>query len=161
LKPRFFVNDIGGLVEVSARTSLGIGAGLLAVASFFALLGVITGFSREISFYEALHTEVFGGLILTFAQIAFIPNIIVWLISWIAGSGFSLGVDSSITLTHQTIGAIPVIPIFGALPESMAFGWWVMLIPVAIAATVGGKLYADFTLFNAGRIGRLSHWREL
>jgi hypothetical protein len=156
LKPRFFVNDIGGLVEVSARTSLGIGAGLLAVASFFALLGVITGFSREISFYEALHTEVFGGLILTFAQIAFIPNIIVWLISWIAGSGFSLGVDSSITLTHQTIGAIPVIPIFGALPESMAFGWWVMLIPVAIAATVGGKLYADFTLFNAGRIGRLS-----
>lgn len=156
LIPRVFASDLGGLIVVSARTALGIGMGLLTVASFFALLGIITGFSREISFYEALHTEIFGGLILTFAQLAFMPNIIVWLASWIAGSGFSLGVDSTITLTNQTIGAIPVIPVFGALPESMAFGWWMILIPVIIAAAVGGKLYSDFVLFNAGRVGVLS-----
>ena len=61
------------------------------------------------------------------------------MMSWIVGPGFSLGVGSSITASSHAVGAIPALPIFGALPPSLGVGWWIHGIPVVIAAVVAGR----------------------
>lgn len=113
-------------------------AGVIGAAAVVLALTMIVSFSRIIALYQSLHTEVLGGISLTLAQLAFLPNAVIYTMSWLVGPGFALGTGSSVSPIGTQLGPIPAIPILGALPESTsAFGYIGLLVPVVIAFLTG------------------------
>ena len=131
-------------------------AGLVVIASFALLALLFLGFSTEISLYESLHTGILGGLVITVAQLALIPVALAWTISWIAGPGFILGTGAIVSPFVSTVGALPAIPLLGAIPESHTMGEWVTALPAICAFIAGIRFAADLRsrghIFNPGDI---------
>jgi hypothetical protein len=134
-------------------------AGLVVIASFALLALLFLGFSTEISLYESLHTGILGGLVITVAQLALIPVALAWTISWIAGPGFILGTGAIVSPFVSTVGALPAIPLLGAIPESHTMGEWVTALPAICAFIAGIRFAADLGsrrhAVNPGKLAEL------
>ena len=125
-------------VGVAIRVGLGGAAAVLAAASVLTALALAVGYAALISLYEALQTGVLGGAVLTVAQLAMLPVLVVWAASWIVGPGFAVGAGSSVSPFTTVIGPIPPIPMLGALPTSTPpAAFLVLLIPVVAGFAVG------------------------
>jgi hypothetical protein len=136
------------MVATSLRGGALAAAGLLTLASIVTVLAIVTSYAEIISLYEALHTEVLGGVAVTLGQIALLPNIIVWAASWLIGPGFAIGAGSTVSPLATSLGPIPAIPVFGALPTGdFAFGFAGILAPVIvgflIAAVLGPRISGE------------------
>ncbi|MCU1419112.1 MAG: hypothetical protein JWR57_281 [Mycetocola sp.] len=147
----------GGLAAATAI--LGLSAVLLAVL-------VMVNFGLITSLYQGAQLGVAGGAATTLAQIAFVPNLVVWVASWLIGPGFAIGAGSAISPVSTVVGPIPGLPILGALPSgSLAFGFLGLLIPVLIGylaatlvrprlvAALGGRSLVRRLLVTAAGIG--------
>ncbi|MCS0498730.1 cell division protein PerM [Protaetiibacter mangrovi] len=107
---------------------------VLAASAVAATVVLVLGYAQVIRMYETLHTEVLGGVVLTAAQFAFVPNIVVWVASWFAGPGFALGVGSQVSPLGTSVGPLPTIPVLGALPAGeLTFGFVGLAVPVVAA----------------------------
>ncbi|MFJ3378968.1 DUF6350 family protein [Curtobacterium sp. NPDC090217] len=142
---------IGQLDRVPAvwRSVAGFGlrAGTAASAMVVAAAAVVVGFllfgsfAEVITLYERSHAGVVGGISLTIGQLAFLPDFVGWATSWLVGPGFAIGTGSSVSPIGTTLGPIPSIPVFGALPSSgHTFGLLWVLVPVLAGFAVGGLL---------------------
>ncbi|MEN0104155.1 MAG: DUF6350 family protein [Curtobacterium sp.] len=126
---------------------LGLRAGTAASAMVVAAAAVVVGFllfgsfAEVITLYERSHAGVVGGISLTIGQLAFLPDFVGWATSWLVGPGFAIGTGSSVSPIGTTLGPIPSIPVFGALPSSgHTFGLLWVLVPVLAGFAVGGLL---------------------
>ncbi len=109
-----------------AATALTLGAAGILLA-----LTLVVHFSSVVGIYERLQTGALGGAALTLAQLAFLPNLVIWTASWLIGPGFALGTGSGVSPIGTQLGPIPSVPVFGALPQgSPAFGFLGILVPV-------------------------------
>lgn len=119
----------------AAAVAVVLGVGALAVAGLIA-----ANYATIVSLYEGLHTEILGGIAVTGAQLAVLPNLVIWAASWLIGPGFAIGVGSAVSPLGTTLGPVPAIPVFGALPTGdLAFGFIGVLVPV-IAGFLAGAL---------------------
>ena len=137
----------GGLASASAITA--VAAVLLAVL-------VAVNYAEIVGLYEGLHTEILGGAALTLAQLAFIPTFVIWAASWLVGPGFAIGVGSSVSPLGTSLGPIPAIPVFGALPNGeLSFGFVGLLVPVVAGFLPAALLRARFSdaIGSHSRIG--------
>jgi hypothetical protein len=85
---------------------------------------------------------VVGGLVLVVAQLLFAPNLALWAVSFMAGTGFSAVAGASATWTGSRTSLLPLVPVYGAMPEPGAFPGWVplvVLVPVATGVLVGRR----------------------
>jgi hypothetical protein len=120
------------IVAVSVRGGVSVAAVITAVAAVVLATMLAINFATVVSLYEGLHTEVLGGVTLTVAQIAVLPNLVIWSASWLVGPGFSIGAGSTVSPLATQLGPIPALPIFGALPTGeLSFGFVALVIPVA------------------------------
>ncbi|WP_144760393.1 DUF6350 family protein [Curtobacterium sp. 9128] len=149
------------------RAVIGFGfrAGTAASAMVVAVAAVVVGFvllgsfAEVITLYERSHAGVVGGISLTIGQLAFLPDFIGWATAWLVGPGFSIGTGSSVSPIGTTLGPIPALPVFGALPAAgHTFGLLWVLVPVLAGFAAGGLLRprlvralgtADSALFRA------------
>lgn len=131
------------------RVAIGFGlrAGTAASAIVVAVAGIVVGFlvlgsfAEVITLYERSHAGVVGGLAITVGQLAFLPDFVGWAVSWIIGPGFALGTGSNVSPIATTLGPIPGLPVFGALPASgHVFGLVWVLVPVIAGFAAGGVL---------------------
>lgn len=112
----------GGALATAAV--VGIAAVLLAVL-------LVVDYATAISMYEGLDGEVMGGVTLTIAQLAFIPNLVIWAASWLVGPGFAIGTGSSVGPAGSLLGPVPSLPVFAALPQGeLAFGFVGLIVPL-------------------------------
>ena len=130
-----------------AIAAFGLRAGTAATAAVVAVAGVVVAFllfasfAEVISLYERSHAGVVGGIALTVGQLAFLPDFVGWATSWLVGPGFAIGTGSSVSPIGTTLGPIPGLPVFGALPASgHAFGLVWVLVPVVAGFAAGGLL---------------------
>jgi hypothetical protein len=125
-----------------------IAGALRAGAASAALVVLVSGvavslllavnYAQIIRLYEALHTEVVGGLALTAGELAFLPNLVVWAASWFVGPGFAIGAGSHVSPLGTALGPVPTIPLLGALPTGeLAFGFAGLLVPVVAGFLAG------------------------
>ena len=142
---RDWINDWPAPVRDVVTTALRGGAA--AAATVFTLAAVLTAaailvsYARIITLYESLHTEVLGGVTITLAQLALLPNLIIYTASWLVGPGFALGTGSAVSPLDTQLGPIPAIPVLGALPPgALAFGFVGLLVPVVTGFLVGAIL---------------------
>ncbi|MFE7508686.1 DUF6350 family protein [Promicromonospora sp. NPDC057488] len=121
----------GGAVVVALLTG---GAALLVVA--WALAGRAT--SSDI--VTALEPGWTGGIVFAVAQLALLPNLLLWALTWIAGPGFAVGEGTSFTPFGTVSGPLPAVPLLGALPgEDWAnpVSAWAPLLVIACGVAAG------------------------
>lgn len=121
----------GGAVVVALLTG---GAALLVAA--WALAGRAT--SSDI--VTALEPGWTGGIVFAVAQLALLPNLLLWALAWIAGPGFAVGEGTSFTPFGTVSGPLPAVPLLGALPgEDWAnpVSAWVPLLVIACGVAAG------------------------
>ena len=110
---------------------------LAAYGGLFLLLSVIVSWSQIRGIHELLlPTSMVDSTMIVLAQLLFIPNAIVWALSWLSGPGFYLGSDALHSPTSAPVGPIPAIPLFGATPAS-APGNWVVLALIVFGVALG------------------------
>ena len=110
---------------------------LAAYGGLFLLISVIVSWSRIRGIHELLlPTSTVDSIMIVLAQLLFIPNAIVWALSWLSGPGFYLGSDALHSPTSAPVGPIPAIPLFGATPAS-APGNWVILALILFGVALG------------------------
>lgn len=126
-------------------------AALLALSSAAIALLVAFNWIGVVTFYESVHASFLGGFAITTAQIALLPNFVVYGASWITGVGFSIGAGSLISPLGSAAGPLPVIPIFAILPQgTLSFGMIAVVVPLVLAflATLAIKKHADDVRFE-------------
>ena len=116
---------------VAAVAFAGLGALLLA-------LGILGGWSQVVATYQELHAGPVGDTAVTLLQLGFLPNLVIYAMAWSTGAGFAFGAGTSIGLTSSNAGSLPMLPILGAVPESLgSAGLLGLLVPVAAGAIAG------------------------
>lgn len=84
---------------------------------------VIGGASRVLQLHDALTG---GAVVATLGviglELAWAPTALVWAMSWLVGSGFSVGQGTSIAPDHVVSGGVPVLPALGLLPSTPVGG---------------------------------------
>lgn len=109
------------------------GASALAVAVTTVLRG-----GEVVALFEAARVDVLGAVVITLGHLAFLPTLVVWAASWLAGPGFAVGAGTAVSPAGTQLGVVPGIPVFGLLPENGSI-WMliVVLVPVAAGALAG------------------------
>ena len=116
---------------VAAVAFVGLGALLLA-------LGILGGWSQVVATYQELHAGAVGDAAVTLLQLGFLPNLVIYAMAWSTGAGFAFGAGTSIGLTSNTVGSLPMLPLLGAVPNSLGgVGLLGLLVPVVAGAVAG------------------------
>ena len=113
------------------------GALVLLIAAF------VAGWQQVLLLHNALAPGAAGGVVLTLGQLALVPNLLIWSAAWTAGPGFAVGTGTSVMPGHTELGALPAIPVLGALPTPGAgpgWAWAVLALPVLAGAVAGWYL---------------------
>jgi len=121
------------VISGALRGGAAAGAGIIAVAAltFFVLL--VMNYATIVGLYEAIQAGIVGGTTITLAQLAFIPNFVIWTMAWLVGPGIAVGVGSTVSPAGTLIGPVPGLPILGVLPQgTLAWGFLGLLVPVLI-----------------------------
>lgn len=105
----------------------------VAVAVMAALRG-----GEVVALFEAARIDVLGGIMLTLGHLAYLPTLIVWAASWLAGPGFAIGSGTAVSPAGTQLGVVPGIPVLGLLPENTSM-WMliVVLLPIGAGAFAG------------------------
>lgn len=120
---------LGGAASVAA---------IMVAASLVLAVALAVNYGQIIALYQAAHTGALGGIALTIAELAFVPNLVIWCAAWLLGPGFAIGTGSAVSPLGTTLGPIPAIPLFGALPAGeLAWGFLGLIVPVVLGFLVG------------------------
>lgn len=117
--------------------ALGLAA-MIGAASLIVTILLIINYPLITGLYESTQLGVGGGIVVTLAQLLYLPTFIIWAAAWLAGPGFALGTDSLFSPLGTSAGPIPALPIFGVLPSgSVAMSWALLLVPLLCGFLVG------------------------
>ncbi|MBO0871342.1 MAG: hypothetical protein J2P15_22535, partial [Micromonosporaceae bacterium] len=111
----------------------------------------------------AYHTGVAGQAGLTALCLAYIPNLTAWAAAYLIGPGFAVGVGTTVSAAHVSLGALPAVPVLVGLPATAAGGPGALLlgIPVAAGMTAGGLLVRRRKRLAEDRELRWPSWLEV
>jgi hypothetical protein len=125
--------EVRSQLAAALRGGAGVAAAILTVSGIAVFVAVLANFATVIGLYEALQTDVMGGIALTIGQLAFIPNLVIWAASWFVGPGIVLGTGSSVSPLGTALDTVPGLPLFGVLPHgTLEFGFLGLLVPVLV-----------------------------
>jgi len=115
--------------------------GIMLVAGMALVLGAITVSFGEIRrLTDALDPGFIGGLLLLIVEALYLANAAIWSLAYMAGPGFAVGAGTLVAPTGVKLGAVPSLPLLGALPSSGAAPAWaltVVAVPFAAGVVAG------------------------
>ena len=105
-----------------------------------------------------MHTGVLGGVALTLGQLAILPNLVIWGVSWLVGPGFAIGTASAVSPLGTSLGPLPAVPVLGALPSGdLTFGFLGLLVPLLVgfltAVIIRSRMPSVDTRGALGQVG--------
>ena len=103
-------------VRTSVRVGLAVPAALVAVAAAVTATWAVAGRAATGDVLAALGPDAFGGATLAVAQLALVPNLVLWALSWLTGTGFAVGAGTRFAPDEILGGPMPALPMLGALP---------------------------------------------
>jgi len=146
---RAFGPEARAVVTAALRAAVGAVALLVAASALFVAVLLFANFGRAVSLYEALQSGYLGGATLTLAQLAFLPNAVLWAMSWLIGPGFALGGGAAIAPGSGLHTSLPGVPLLALVsPHSPAIAFVVIAIPVLAGAASG---FLSHRLLQRGR----------
>ncbi len=124
-----------------------MGAALLLVLASGAaalIVGLVGGRERVATLQDSLEPGAMGVALLVVIQLLYLPNLVLWAVSWVLGAGVGLGDGSLLTIQVTDVGFLPAIPVLGIVPEAgihpPAMLWW--LATGVLAGVVAATLVA-------------------
>jgi hypothetical protein len=152
-----WVTSVPTVVRTGVRLGLGSAALLLAAASSVATVWAFVGSYAMADAATALGVDGVGGVSFAIVQTMYAAVIVVWMLAWLTGVGFSVGEASVFAPSVVATDALPTIPLLGALPN--AAGGVLVWAPVFIVAVgalgwvaLRGALPARWSSVGAGLI---------
>ncbi|MFM1788997.1 MAG: hypothetical protein RLZZ12_346 [Actinomycetota bacterium] len=115
---------------------------LIGFSSLVVAASLIYRFDVVLNLTRVIEPGVFGGLVLLMGQLLYLPNVAISALSYISGSGISIGTGSLLSPFIHRIDEIPAIPILGALPVKANL--YALVLSIAIIAI--GSLMARYAL---------------
>ncbi|RLK47867.1 DUF6350 family protein [Microbacterium telephonicum] len=104
---------------------IGVGAAVLAVA-------LAVGGGDVVALFESAHVDLVGAVAIGLAQVAYLPTLVVWGLSFAAGPGLLLGDGATVSAAGTDVGVLPAIPVLGIVPEDPS--QWLLLLAVVVVA---------------------------
>ncbi|ADB30378.1 hypothetical protein Kfla_1275 [Kribbella flavida DSM 17836] len=120
------------------------GAAVLTILGTASLLyGVLLAvrFSRVTGMLELLDTGIVGSVVLFAICLGLLPNVILYVVAFLAGPGFQLGAGTTIAPTGVDVGNLPALPLLAAVPTDGATPTYLLvltaLVPLLAGAVAG------------------------
>ncbi len=113
---------------------------LVLLASLVATLWVVAGRATIGDVVRGLGLDAVGGVVLAVAELAYLPNLVVWALAWLSGAGFAVGSGTHFAPDGVVGGPLPAVPMLGALPTPDVAGPATSVVPlvlVVVGALVG------------------------
>lgn len=121
-------------VPMEVRTGLRLGVATLALTLCAAALAgtafAYLGRDAIADSASSLGLDAVGGTLLAATETLYVPVMVIWMLAWLTGQGFIVGADSLYSPQVVEAGALPNVPILGALPATS--GGWLLWAPVVI-----------------------------
>lgn len=133
-------------VQVRRTIIFGCVAAALIVMAL-TLAGLATLVAWIVMDYDAMNTlfamtDMGTGsrIMTTVASLAWLPNLVIWALSWLIGAGFSVGDAAQFTLWTGQSTDLPPLPVFGLFPQPVQDGTVrlaLMAVPCVVGLAVG------------------------
>jgi len=148
-------------VRAATRFGSVAAASMVAMAAAAAALSLTLGWHEARVVFGAYDAGVSGQIGLTLLCLAYVPNGVAWASAYLLGPGFSLGAGTTVSVMELSVGAVPAVPLFAALPDGplSRAGALVAATPV-VAGIVCGLLLAR-RLCRPARALRPASWPQL
>lgn len=129
-----------GVLTAAVRIGAGAALGIVAAAAVLVAVLIAADYATMVGLSQALGAGVDGGIAITVAELAVLPNAVVWASSWMLGPGFAFGAGSTVSPTGTLLGPVPGVPLLGVLPPEGASLGIVWLIVPLVLGFVGANL---------------------
>ncbi|WP_314422342.1 DUF6350 family protein [uncultured Microbacterium sp.] len=131
----------GDWTPVPAAAVRGAAFAVLAVTAVSGIALAVMTIARGgevVALFQAARVDALGATVITLGQLAYLPTLLVWTASWLAGPGFAVGVGTAVSPAGTQLGVVPGIPVLGLLPENSSI-WMliVVIIPIGAGAFAG------------------------
>lgn len=138
------------LAEAWARAPVALHRGLVPGAkgalvtvvagSLVVLVATVVHTGRVLHVHGELEAGFFGGLLLVLLQLALLPNLGIWAMSFAAGPGFSTAGGAMTTWSSAEAGVLPMVPALAVQPQPGGLPWvahLLVLLPLALGVWLG------------------------
>ncbi|WP_062131767.1 cell division protein PerM [Demequina aestuarii] len=134
--------DLSALARVPAWATTGVRRGA-AMASLLVMLAAAAGAAAAVAGRHAigeaataLGLDAVSAGVLAIAELAYVPTLIVWMVAWLTGQGFAVGLGTHYAPGDLSVDALPTVPLLGALPSASGglLVWAPMLVAIAALA---------------------------
>jgi hypothetical protein len=138
---------LAGLLPPRPRSvALGMLAALGLMTALGALLDAVS-LGLHLHAYQAavnsLSPGVFGSALLLLAEIAYLPNAVIWSVAYTLGPGFLFGVGTAVSPSGVALGAVPAFPMLAGMPVGPGaaypgwLGFFILATPYLAGALAG------------------------
>ena len=103
------------------RPALHATAVIVVGGTLVAAAAVALSFGEIMTLQSDLHPGIGGGVTLGLLQLLALPNIGLWIGSFVAGPGFSVVKGASVTWSGSETALVPMVPVFAAHPQPAEF----------------------------------------
>jgi hypothetical protein len=93
---------------------------ILGIAMLVTAISMVWHFSTLVNLTRVVEPGFFGGLALLLGQLLYLPNLSLAALSYLAGSGLTIGNSTLLSPWIHRIDELPAIPILGALPDGIS-----------------------------------------
>ena len=135
------VDDWGDWSALPAEIVRGTAVAFVAIVGASAVgvaLMTVLRSGEVIALFEAAQVDALGAGILTLVNLLYLPTLIVWSASWLAGPGFALGTGTAVSPAGTELSVVPGIPVLGLVPAHSTMWMLVsVLLPIAAGALAG------------------------
>lgn len=144
--------DWGVLPTEIVRGTAVVIVSLTGIAGLAVAVTVMLRGGEVVALFEAARVDATGVIILTLGHLAYLPTLLVWAVSWLAGPGVAVGVGTAVSPAGTQLGVVPGIPMLGLLPENNSI-WMliVVLLPVGAGAFAGWIVRSRLVWENVAR----------
>lgn len=138
---------LAGLLPPRPRSvMLGVLAALGLMIALGALLDAVSLGLHAHAYQAAVNSlspGTFGSALLLLAEIAYVPNAVIWSVAYTLGPGFSFGVGTAVSPSGAALGAIPAFPMLAGMPAGPGaaypawLGFFILATPYLAGALAG------------------------
>lgn len=90
---------------------------LLACGALVLVASLLVHLSALHELLSSLDPGLVGGLLLVLVCLAVLPNVVLFGVAVLLGPGLSIGTGTSVTLSEVSVGPMPALPWFAAVPD--------------------------------------------
>jgi hypothetical protein len=129
------------LPALAVRGTAIVFVGLAGLGALVLLVALVARGGEIIALYEAGHMTAIAVIVVSLAQLAYLPTLVAWGTAFVCGPGFAVGAGTAVSPAGTQLGVVPGIPVLGALPASTS-PWMlaVVVLPIAVGAFAGWAL---------------------